>query len=146
MELLIIRNRKITAEDLPVIQAVATQHWSRGRTHISRELCKHWNWIQPSGRLKDMACRELRLTLYRKGLIDYPPPQYAPKNVGRTTAIIHVDCCHAQHLLSIDLRLPQSRFLVAEDESSEKSNGRQLYPSDQQTVRLRSPLIYRPLL
>jgi hypothetical protein len=38
-----------------------------------------------------MACRELLLTLHRKGLIDYPPPQYTPKNVGRTTARIHMD-------------------------------------------------------
>ena len=91
MEPLIIRNRKITAEDLPIIQAVVNEHWDKGRTHISRELCRHWNWVQPSGRLKDMACRELLLTLYRKGLIDYPPPQSSPKNVGRTTAIIHVD-------------------------------------------------------
>jgi hypothetical protein len=79
MEPLVIRNRKITAEDLPVIQAVVKEHWNRGRTHISRKLCKHWNWVQPIGRLKDIACRELLLTLHRKGLIDYPPPQYTPK-------------------------------------------------------------------
>jgi len=91
MEPLVIRNRKITAEDLPVIQAVVKEHWNRGRTHISRKLCKHWNWVQPIGRLKDIACRELLLTLHRKGLIDYPPPQHTPKNVGRTTAKIHVD-------------------------------------------------------
>ncbi len=79
MELLIIRNPKITAKDLPVIQAVVNEHWDKGRTHISRELCRHWNWVQPSGHLKDMACRELLMTLYRKGLIDCPPPQYTPK-------------------------------------------------------------------
>lgn len=91
MEPLTIRNRKITAEDLPVIQAVVSEYWNRGRTHISRELCKYWNWVQPSGRLKDMACRELLLTLHRKGLINYPPSRFTPKNVGRTTARICVD-------------------------------------------------------
>jgi len=91
MEPLTIRNRKITAEDLPVIQAVVNEHWNSGRTHISRELCKYWNWVQPSGRLKDMACRELLLTLHRKDLIDYPPSRFTPKNVGRTTARIFVD-------------------------------------------------------
>jgi hypothetical protein len=30
-------------------------------------------WFQPNGRLKDMACRELLLTLNRKGLITLPP-------------------------------------------------------------------------
>ena len=91
MEPLIIRNRKITVKDLPVIQTVVNKHWDRGRTHISRELCKQWNWVQPSGRLKDMACRELLLTLYRKGLIEYPPPLFSSYNVSRPTAIIHVD-------------------------------------------------------
>jgi hypothetical protein len=38
-----------------------------------------------------MACHELLLTRHRKSLIDYPPPQYSPKNVGRNTAKIHVD-------------------------------------------------------
>jgi len=91
MKDLIIRNRKITAQVLPFIQAVVNENWDRGRTHISRELCKQWNWVQPSGRLKDMACRELLLTLYRKGLIDYPPPQSSPNNFKRATTRIHVD-------------------------------------------------------
>ena len=31
------------------------------------------NWLQPNGRLKDMACREVLLTLSRSGLIALPP-------------------------------------------------------------------------
>ncbi len=91
MEPLVIRNRTITTGDLAVVQALVNEHWDRGRTQISRELCKLWNWIQPSGRLKDMACRELLLTLYRKGLIDYPPARFTPKNVGNSPARILVD-------------------------------------------------------
>jgi len=84
MEPLIIRNRKITAKDLVFIQAVVHEHWDKGRTHISRILCQKWNWVQPSGRLKDMACRELLLTLHRKGLLDYPPPIHKAYNHKRT--------------------------------------------------------------
>ena len=91
MKPLIIRNRKITASDVKFIQAVVYQHWDRGRTHISRVLCTKWNWIQPNGRLKDMACRELLLTLYRKGLLDYPPPKSTPRNAKKVVKKIDVD-------------------------------------------------------
>jgi hypothetical protein len=90
MEPLTIRNRKITAEDLVVIQAIIHEHWDRGRTHISRELCKQWNWVQPSGRLKDMACREVLLTLHRKGLLDYPPPFQDSYNVKKAAPKIQI--------------------------------------------------------
>ena len=84
MKTLTIRNRTITAKDLKFIQAVVYEHWSKGRTHISRVLCQKWNWLQPNGRLKDMACREVLLTLHRKGLLDYPPPFHKPNNRKRT--------------------------------------------------------------
>ncbi len=69
---LTIRNRTITADDIVPIQATVNEHWSRGRKHISRVLCQQWKWFQPNGRLKDMACRELLLTLSRSGLISLP--------------------------------------------------------------------------
>lgn len=91
MEPLTIRNRTITTKDLKFIQAVVHEHWDKGRTHISRILCQKWNWLQPSGRLKDMACRELLLTLHRKDLLDYPPPRYIPSNKKRVVKKIEVD-------------------------------------------------------
>ena len=91
MESLIIRNRKITDQDLIFIQSVVHEHWDKGRTHISKILCQKWNWVQPNGSLKDMACRELLLTLHRKGLLDYPPPRYIPRNKKRVVKNIEVD-------------------------------------------------------
>ena len=91
MEPLIIRNREITAKDLKFIQAVVHEYWDKGRTHISRILCQKWDWVQPSGRLKDMACRELLLTLHRKGLLDYPPPRCIPRNKKKVVKNIEVD-------------------------------------------------------
>ena len=91
MEPLIIRNRKITTRDLEFIQTVVHEHWDKGRTHISRVLCQEWSWVQPNGRLKDMACRELLLTLYRKGLLDYPPPRCIPRNKKKVVKNIEVD-------------------------------------------------------
>jgi hypothetical protein len=83
MEPLVIRNRKIADHDLKFIQTVVHKHWDKGRTQISKILCTKWSWVQPSSRLKDMACREVLLTLHRKGLLDYPPPLQKNYNTKR---------------------------------------------------------------
>ena len=82
-----IRKRTITADDIVPIQATVNEHWSRGRKHISRLLCQQWNWFQPNGRLKDMACRELLLTLSRMGLITLPPRLNSANNEKRNRCI-----------------------------------------------------------
>nr|MBC8417525.1 DUF4338 domain-containing protein [Desulfobacterales bacterium] len=46
-----------------------------------------WNWRQPNGRLKDMACREVLLTLKRKGLISLPPRLYSANNEKRNRSV-----------------------------------------------------------
>ena len=82
-----IRKRTITSSDLKHIQTVIDDNWCKGRTQISRILCEKWNWIQPNGRLKDMACREVLLTLSRKGLIDYPAGIHDGRNKKRNQTI-----------------------------------------------------------
>ena len=84
---LTIRKRTITDSDLQFIQSTIDQHWTKGRTHISKILCQKWNWIQPNGRLKDMACREILLTLYRKNLINYPLGKHDGNNEKRNRSI-----------------------------------------------------------
>jgi len=109
MEPLIIRNRQITDQDLTFIQAVVHEHWDKGRTHISSILCQKWNWVQPNGRLKDMACRELLLTLHRKGLLDYPPPRCIPRNKKRVVKNIEVDTtpisCNISELEPVQVKM-----------------------------------------
>lgn len=73
------------------IQVVVNENWDKGRTHISRILCQKWNWVQPNGRLKDMACRELLLTLHRKGLLNYPPPKIVRSNKKKIVKHFKVD-------------------------------------------------------
>jgi hypothetical protein len=82
-----IRKRTITEADLPPVQATINTHWDKGRKHISKVLCEAWNWRQPNGRLKDMACRELLLTLSRKGLITLPPRLISAHNDKRNRSI-----------------------------------------------------------
>ena len=88
-----IRKRTITDADIVQIQATVDALWNQGRKHISKALCRQWNWLQPNGRLKDMACRELLLTLSRKGLLTLPPRLTSANNDkrNRTIPIVNVD-------------------------------------------------------
>lgn len=69
---LVIRGRQVTPQDLGLVRSLVDQYQQQGRTFISRELCRIWNWHQPNGALKDMACRELLRRLDQKGLIRLP--------------------------------------------------------------------------
>ena len=70
---LIIRGIKITDKEIEEVNELVNEHWHNGRTYISKEICKLWNWTQPNGWLKDRACRDLMLILEKKGLITLPP-------------------------------------------------------------------------
>jgi hypothetical protein len=87
VETLTIRKRTITRADIADIQSTVTAHWDCGRTEISRILCSRWGWLQQNGRLKDMACREVILTLNRKGLIQLPPGRHDGRNGIRNRGI-----------------------------------------------------------
>lgn len=82
-----IRKRSITEAEIELIRATVNEHWHKGRTQISEILCKKWNWVQPNGRLKDMACREVLLTLKRKGFIRLPPRKNSAYNERRNRII-----------------------------------------------------------
>lgn len=68
-----IRGRQIGTDDLADIRATIADHWASGRSTISRLLCERWNWRQPNGHYKEMACRALLLSLETKGALELPP-------------------------------------------------------------------------
>ena len=84
-----IRSRRIDHNELKIIRDTIAQNWAEGRSAISRILCRHWNWRQQNGFLKEMACRALLLSLEKKGEIKLPPrqnenfrfPRKAPSNI-----------------------------------------------------------------
>jgi hypothetical protein len=88
---LTIRKRTITSADLDIIQKVIDENRNKTRTEISKALCRKWNWRQPNGRLKDMACREILLKLHRSRLIDYPAGVHDGRNKERNKSITSVD-------------------------------------------------------
>jgi len=80
-----IRGRHIVSDDLHDIRAMISDHWASGRSAISRLLCERWDWRQPNGQLKDMACRSLLLALEAKGAIALPPRQKESFRAPRRT-------------------------------------------------------------
>jgi hypothetical protein len=82
-----LRGRQIGPDELHGIRATISSHWANGRSAISKLLCEQWNWRQPNGQLKDMACRSILLALERKGAIELPPRQKesfrAPRRADR---------------------------------------------------------------
>jgi len=68
-----MQGREVTAADIELIRAMLAAHPAQGRTPLSSELCRRWDWRNARGQLKDMACRTLLLKLERAGHIRLPP-------------------------------------------------------------------------
>jgi hypothetical protein len=78
----IIRGRTLTAADIEFIREAVRNHWARGRSFISREICAQWGWVQANGRPKEMACREVMRVLAERGEVVLPPGRSAGRLVG----------------------------------------------------------------
>jgi len=66
------RSRDLRPKDIDFIQGLINQWHDQGRSRISRALCEAWGWLQPNGRLKECAARDLLLRLEEKGFIELP--------------------------------------------------------------------------
>ena len=76
---MILQGREVSAADIELIRSLIDAHPTRGRTPLSRDLCRRWNWRNAQGRIKDMAARTLLLKLEQAGHIKLPPRQrYSP--------------------------------------------------------------------
>ncbi len=79
---LTILKREIGPNELSLIKELIETTGDRGRTYISKELCRTWDWRQPNGQLRDIACRDLLRRLEKRGLIELPPPLRAARRPG----------------------------------------------------------------
>jgi hypothetical protein len=73
------RVRELTCQDIEDIRHTVALHANHGRSHISRILCEQWNWVQPNGKFKEYAARDLLLRLEEDGYIKLPL-RLRPKN------------------------------------------------------------------
>ena len=112
-ETMVIQGRSITATEIVLIRGMLDKHREWGRTRLSEELCRHWNWRNAQGRIKDMAARTLLLKLERRGLIELPARQRPSSNEFRNRRVSVVE--HASVPIRgslVDLR-PLSVSVVA---------------------------------
>jgi hypothetical protein len=79
------RSRDLGPQDICFIQRTIAQCYGKGRSHVSRALCKAWGWVQPNGKLKEYAARDLLLRLEEKGFIELPPRLRPKNNLKRNT-------------------------------------------------------------
>jgi hypothetical protein len=88
---MVIQGRNITVDEIGVICDLMAEHRDWGRTRLSEELCRIWNWRNDQGRIKDMAARTLLLKLERRGFIELPARQRPSSNEFRNRCAPVVD-------------------------------------------------------
>lgn len=88
---MVIQGRNITDVEIGLIHNLMAEHSDWGRTRLSEELCRCWNWRNDQGQLKDMAARTLLLKLERRGFIMLPARQRPSSNEFRNRRVPLVD-------------------------------------------------------
>src|SRR3990172_5395192 len=99
---MVIQGRKLSTEDIGLIQGLLATHRDWGRTRLSDELCCLWDWRNSQGRIKDMAARTLLLKLARAGHIQLPERRRPSSNGFRNRRAPAVD--HASEPIGCALR------------------------------------------
>lgn len=77
---MVIQRQRITSNEIAFIRGLMAEHPSWGRTRLSEELCRCWNWRNAQGNMKDMAARTLLLKLERRGFVELPARQRPSTN------------------------------------------------------------------
>ena len=116
---MVVQGRELSAGDIGQIQGLLAEHPGWGRTRLSEELCRRWDWRNARGRIKDMAARTLLLKLERAGHLRLPQRRRKSTNglrnrnaplVAHATAPI---CCALRELrpLAVSIVEPGSEDL-----------------------------------
>ena len=74
------RGKNVTIDDIALVRRLIAQDPQMSRRALSQKLCRHWNWVQANGALRDMVCRCLLLHLERSGYITLPQKHGTPPN------------------------------------------------------------------
>jgi hypothetical protein len=99
---MVMQGREVSGADIALIRGLLTEHPEWGRTRLSEELCRRWDWRNAQSRLKDMAARTLLLKLERSGFIQLPERQRPSSNGFRNRRVPVVT--HATDLIRGTLR------------------------------------------
>jgi hypothetical protein len=77
-----VRNRNLIGNDLSTIRSLIQTEGSLGRSHLSRRLCRLWQWRQSNGAYREIARRDVLRQWERRGLIELPPALHAARRAG----------------------------------------------------------------
>jgi hypothetical protein len=80
--LMTIRKRPLFSSDIELIKKLILEEGHLGRTHISRRLCRIWEWRQENGNYKEITYRDLLRLLDSKGYIKLPPILHPARHKG----------------------------------------------------------------
>ncbi len=109
-----VQGRELKNSDIEWIRHLIAKQKGWGRTRLSQEICRFWNWRNTKGLLKDMACRTMLLKLEKRELITLPPPKGKNNNGARFLKLAPVEFdqapvdCDLKHLLPLKVALAQS--------------------------------------
>ena len=106
---LVIQGRPLSAADIALIRSLQLEHREWGRTRLSVELCRRWDWRNARGQMKDMAARTLLTKLERRGHIQLPKPLH--QSSGRWRKPVAPPAAIADHHAPIDGTLAELRPL-----------------------------------
>ena len=89
---MVIQGRELAAKDIELIRTLQAEHGDWGRTRLSEELCRRWDWRNGRGQIKDMAARTLLAKLERRGHIRLPERLHKPsgrwRKLGSAPAVV----------------------------------------------------------
>ena len=59
---MVMQGREVRGGDIDLIRSLLSEHPGWGRTRLSEEVCRRWDWRNGRGQIKDMAARTLLLS------------------------------------------------------------------------------------
>ncbi len=113
---LYLQGRRLTLDDIQFVRDLLSSHPDWSRTHLSKELCMHWNWRRETGALKDIACRSLLRRLEQLGHIQLPKGLHQNSSPARRKIEQRVLHCkeainsNLKELYPIELQLVERGF------------------------------------
>jgi hypothetical protein len=106
----VIRNRRLLQSDLDTIRELIESEGSLGRTHLSRRLCRLWEWRQLNGAYREIACRDLLRQLERRGLVRLPAALHGSRRAGYRNKIQAPSAASDPIEISLDRMRPELRI------------------------------------
>lgn len=115
---------QITEKEIELINQLISEHPDWGRTKLSQELCRNWNWCFYDGRPKEISCRDLLRDLAAKDKINLPARAHhggrKPNSKDHVQFMLHCTSpitCNLKELLPLTLKTIERGFPLQEFKS-----------------------------